>query len=214
MVNDLKLPESMNVVPGTNDYGTLFENNIADGVFESNGTNWVEYNNLDIDSYWKTKAMDKMYSADMKVTHNLAIVSEIMRDPSNVGGTECNANINEAKTAIMFSGKIDWYEEDDSLGGVAGNRVGVMIKFPEDITEEQLNELRIHIAGKVYGKDALDEHEGKKVLWYYPLVKSSEDSFMVKLVWGKETDNQIFWIFISPTTELKEAETTKLQFIK
>lgn len=107
MVNDLKLPESMNVVPGTNDYGTLFENNIADGVFESNGTNWVEYNNLDIDSYWKTKAMDKMYSADMKVTHNLAIVSEIMRDPSNVGGTECNANINEAKTAIMFSGKID-----------------------------------------------------------------------------------------------------------
>lgn len=210
MVNDLKLPESMNVVPGTNDYGTLFENNIADGVFESNGTNWVEYNNLDIDSYWKTKAMDKMYSADMKVTHNLAIVSEIMRDPSNVGGTECNANINEAKTAIMFSGKIDWYEEDDSLGRVAGNRVGVMIKFPEDITEEQLNELRIHIAGKVYGKDALDEHEGKKVLWYYPLVKSSEDSFMVKLVWGKETDNQIFWIFISPTTELKEAETTKL----
>lgn len=210
MVNDLKLPESMNVVPGTNDYGTLFENNIADGVFESNGTNWVEYNNLDIDSYWKTKAMDKMYSADMKVTHNLAIVSEIMRYPSNVGGTECNANINEAKTAIMFSGKIDWYEEDDSLGRVAGNRVGVMIKFPEDITEEQLNELRIHIAGKVYGKDALDEHEGKKVLWYYPLVKSSEDSFMVKLVWGKETDNQIFWIFISPTTELKEAETTKL----
>ena len=210
MVNDLKLPESMNVVPGTNDYGTLFENNIADGVFESNGTNWVEYNNLDIDSYWKTKAMDKMYSADMKVTHNLAIVSEIMRDPSNVGGTECNANINEAKTAIMFSGKIDWYEEDDSLGRVAGNRVGVMIKFPEDITEEQLNELRIHIAGKVYGKDALDEHEGKKVLWYYPLVKSSEDYFMVKLVWGKETDNQIFWIFISPTTELKEAETTKL----
>lgn len=210
MVNDLKLPESMNVVPGTNDYGTLFENNIVDGVFESNGTNWVEHNNLDIDSYWKTKAMDKMYSADMKVTHNLAIVSEIMRDPSNVGGTECNANINEAKTAIMFSGKIDWYEEDDSLGRVAGNRVGVMIKFPEDITEEQLNELRIHIAGKVYGKDALDEHEGKKVLWYYPLVKSSEDSFMVKLVWGKETDNQIFWIFISPTTELKEAETTKL----
>lgn len=209
MVNDLKLPESMNVVPGTNDYGTLFENNIVDGVFESNGTNWVEYNDLDIDSYWKTKAMDKMYSADMKVTHNLAIVSEIMRDPSNVGGTECNANINEAKTAIMFSGKIDWYEEDDSLGRVAGNRVGVMIKFPEDITEEQLNELRIHIAGKVYGKDALDEHEGKKVLWYYPLVKSSEDSFMVKLVWGKETDNQIFWIFISPTTELKEAETTK-----
>lgn len=210
MVNDLKLPESMNVVPGTNDYGTLFENNIVDGVFESNGTNWVEYNDLDIDSYWKTKAIDKMYSADMKVTHNLAIVSEIMRDPSNVGGTECNANINEAKTAIMFSGKIDWYEEDDSLGRVAGNRVGVMIKFPEDITEEQLNELRIHIAGKVYGKDALDEHEGKKVLWYYPLVKSSEDSFMVKLVWGKETDNQIFWIFISPTTELKEAETTKL----
>ena len=210
MVNDLKLPESMNVVPGTNDYGTLFENNIVDGVFESNGTNWVEYDDLDIDSYWKTKAMDKMYSADMKVTHNLAIVSEIMRDPSNVGGTECNANINEAKTAIMFSGKIDWYEEDDSLGRVAGNRVGVMIKFPEDITEEQLNELRIHIAGKVYGKDALDEHEGKKVLWYYPLVKSSEDSFMVKLVWGKETDNQIFWIFISPTTELKEAETTKL----
>lgn len=210
MVNDLKLPESMNVVPGTNDYGTLFENNIVDGVFESNGTNWVEYNDLDIDSYWKTKAMDKMYSADMKVTRNLAIVSEIMRDPSNVGGTECNANINEAKTAIMFSGKIDWYEEDDSLGRVAGNRVGVMIKFPEDITEEQLNELRIHIAGKVYGKDALDEHEGKKVLWYYPLVKSSEDSFMVKLVWGKETDNQIFWIFISPTTELKEAETTKL----
>lgn len=209
MVNDLKLPESMNVVPGTNDYGTLFENNIVDGVFESNGTNWVEYNDLDIDSYWKTKAMDKMYSADMKVTHNLAIVSEIMRDPSNVGGTECNANINEAKTAIMFSGKIDWYEEDDSLGRVAGNRVGVMIKFPEDITEEQLNKLRIHIAGKVYGKDALDEHEGKKVLWYYPLVKSSEDSFMVKLVWGKETDNQIFWIFISPTTELKEAETTK-----
>ena len=209
MVNDLKLPESMNVVPGTNDYGTLFENNIVDGVFESNGTNWVEYNDLDIDSYWKTKAIDKMYSADMKVTHNLAIVSEIMRDPSNVGGTECNANINESKTAIMFSGKIDWYEEDESLGRVAGNRVGVMIKFPEDITEEQLNELRIHIAGKVYGKDALDEHEGKKVLWYYPLVKSSEDSFMVKLVWGKETDNQIFWIFISPTTELKEAETTE-----
>lgn len=209
MVNDLKLPESMNVVPGTNDYGTLFENNIVDGVFESNGTNWVEYNDLDIDSYWKTKAIDKMYSADMKVTHNLAIVSEIMRDPSNVGGTECNANINEAKTAIMFSGKIDWYEEDESLGRVAGNRVGVMIKFPEDVTEEQLNELRIHIAGKVYGKDALDEHEGKKVLWYYPLVKSSEDSFMVKLVWGKETDNQIFWIFISPTTELKEAETTE-----
>ena len=209
MVNDLKLPESMNVVPGTNDYGTLFENNIVDGVFEGNGTNWVEYNNLDVDSYWKTKAMDKMYFADMKVTHNLAIVSKIMRDPGNTGGDECIDNINEAENAIMFTGKIDWYEKDEGLGRIAGNRVGVMIKFPEDVTEEQLNSLRIHIAGKVYGKDALDEHEGKKVLWYYPLVKSSEDSFKVKLVWGKETDNQIFWIFISPTTELKAPETTK-----
>lgn len=206
MVNELILPEGMNVVPGTNDYGTLFENNIVDGEFKSNGTNWVEYNNMDFDSYWKTKVFDKMYSDDMKVKHRLAIVSEIMRDPGNTGGNECVDEVNEAKNAIMFTGKIDWYEEDKGLGRIAGNRVGVMIKFPDEVTEEQLNTLKIHIAGKVYGKDALDEHEGKKVLWYYPLVKSNEDSFKVSLVWGEETNNQDFWIFISPTTELKEAE--------
>jgi hypothetical protein len=147
-----------------------------------------------------------MYSDDMKVKHGLAIVSEIMRDPGNTGGNECVDEVNEAKNAIMFTGKIDWYEEDKGLGRIAGNRVGVMIKFPDEVTEEQLNTLKIHIAGKVYGKDALDEHEGKKVLWYYPLVKSNEDSFKVSLVWGEETNNQDFWIFISPTTELKEAE--------
>lgn len=206
MVNELILPEGMNVVPGTNDYGTLFENNIVDGEFKSNGTNWVEYNNMDFDSYWKTKVFDKMYSDDMKVKHGLAIVSEIMRDPGNTGGNECVDEVNEAKNAIMFTGKIDWYEEDKGLGRIAGNRVGVMIKFPDEVTEEQLNTLKIHIAGKVYGKDSLDEHEGKKVLWYYPLVKSNEDSFKVSLVWGEETNNQDFWIFISPTTELKEAE--------
>lgn len=89
MVNELILPEGMNVVPGTNDYGTLFENNIVDGEFKSNGTNWVEYNNMDFDSYWKTKVFDKMYSDDMKVKPGLAIVSEIMRDPGNTGGNEC-----------------------------------------------------------------------------------------------------------------------------
>lgn len=194
MVNEIKLPSSMTVVPGSNDYGTLFE---------VDKTNWVEHNNLDENSYWKTKVFDKMYSADLKETHGLAIVSKIMRDPGNTGGSECYDEVNEAQNSIMFTGKIDWYDEDEGLGRAAGNRVGVMIKFPDDITDDQLDTLKIHIAGKVYGKDALDEHEGKKVLWYYPLVKSSEDSFMVKLVWGNEINNQIFWIFISPTTELK-----------
>lgn len=212
MVNKLELPESMKVIDGTQDYGTLFESNISqevdtrDNVWESPVTNWVEFNDLDIDSYWKTKVFDKMYAADMKRMHGLAIVSKIMRDPSSVGGEECMHNINGAQDAIMFTGKIDWYEADESLGRIAGNRVGTMIQFPEDITDEMLDSLRIKIAGKVYDKSALDEHEGKKVLWYYPLVKSNEDEFKVTLVWGEETNSQDFYIFISPTSVLKEAE--------
>lgn len=212
MVNKLELPSSMNVVEGTQDYGTLFESHITqeadsrDNVWEGPAVNWVEFNDLDIDSYWKTKVFDKMYAADMKRMHNLAIVSKITRDPSNVGGEECMHNINEAQNAIMFSGKIDWYAADESLGRIAGNRVGTMIQFPEDITEEQLDSLRIKIAGKVYDKSALDEHEGKKVLWYYPLVKSSEDAFKVTLIWGEETNTQDFFIFISPSTVIKPEE--------
>ena len=196
MINEIKLPSGMTNVPGTNDYGTLF--NVED-------TNWVEYNNLDENSYWKTKVFDKMYSANQEEVHGLAIISTITRDPGNTGGSECYHEVNEAKDSIMFTGKIDWYDEDEGLGRSAGNRVGVMIQFPED-AEDKLDDLKIHIAGKVYGKDALDEHEGKKVLWYYPLVKSNEDSFMIKLVWGEEINNQILWVFISPTTELKTKE--------
>lgn len=214
MVNELIVPSSMNVVAGTNDYGTLFESNFVeaesqdprDNMWDGPVTNWVEFNDLDVDSCWKNKVFDKMYAADMKAMHGLAIISKITRDPGMTGGKECKHEINEAQNAIMFSGKIDWYAADESLGRIAGNRVGVMIQFPEDITEEQLEGLRIHIAGNVYDKAALDEHEGKKVLWYYPLVKSSEDAFRVKLVWGEETNNQLFWIFVSPTTELKAEE--------
>ena len=193
MINKLQVPSSMKVVPGTNNYGTLFE---------VGKTNWVEYNNLDIDSYFKTKEFDKMYAADMKEMHNLAIVSHIMRDPDNTGGKFCKDEVNTVGNAIMFSGKIDWYPEDQDLHRTEGNRVGVMIKFPENVTEEMLDTLKIRIAGKTYDKSALDEHEGSKVLWYYPLVKSNEDSFKIKLVWGEETNTQKFMIFISPTSEL------------
>lgn len=203
MLNEVNVPAGMTVIPGTNDYGTLFENDIVDGVFVGNKSNWVEFNNLDDASYWKTKVMDKMYNCDQKEVHSLLIRSFISRDPGNTGGDECVSNVNEAGDRIAFSGKIDWYEADSSLGRVPGNRVGVMIKFPENITEDQLNSLRIHIAGKVYTKDVLDEHKGKKVLWYYPLVKSDCDTFKVRLVWGTELDSQDFYIHISPSTVLK-----------
>lgn len=211
MVNELIVPNSMNVIAGTNDYGTLFESNFVeaesqdprDNMWDGPVTNWVEFNNLDIDSYWKTKVFDKMYAADMKAMHGLAIVSKIVRDPGMTGGEECRHEVNEAGNAIMFTGKIDWYAADEALGRIAGNRVGVMVQFPEDVTEEQLDSLRIRIAGNVYDKSALDEHEGKKVLWYYPLVKSSESAYKIELVWGEETNAQTLWVFVSPTTELK-----------
>lgn len=196
MGNKIVVPDSMNVIPGVDDYTTLFE---------VDKSNWVEMNNLDANSVWKNKVTDKMWSDDMKEKHLLKIKSYITRDPGNTGGDECKHNIDEARKNIMFSGKIDWYEKDDSLGRSAGNRVGVMIEFPT-ATDEDLKSLKIRISGKVYDQSVLDEHEGKKVLWYYPLVKSNEASYKVELIWGEETNNEVHYVFISPSTVLKEKE--------
>lgn len=200
MVNELILPESMKVIAGTNDYGTLFE---------VDKTNWVEMNACDEHSYLKTKEFDKMYNYDMRKMHGIGFDSKIMRDPGNTGGKSCFDEVDASGKNIMFTGKIDWYSEDTGLGRIAGNRVGVMIKFPDNVTDEDLEKLRIHIAGKVYDQTALDEHEGKKVLWYYPLVKSSESSYRVYLTWGEPTLNEMFNIFISPTTQILTKEETE-----
>lgn len=200
MLNELTLPSGMNVIPGTNDYGTYFE---------VDKSNWVEMNACDDHSYFKTKVMDKMYNYDMRKMHGIGFDSKIMRDPGNTGGKECFDEVDASGKNIMFTGKIDYYDADESLGRTAGNRVGVMIQFPENVTDDDLATLKIHIAGKTYDQTALDEHEGKKVLWYYPLVKSSEASYRVYLTWGEPTLNEMFNIMISPTSQILTKEETE-----
>lgn len=188
------------IVPGM----TMIPGDLQGTLFDVEKSNWVEMNDLDGHSYWKTKkVVPEMYSGDYAEYHLIGIKSIISRDPGNVGGDECFDDVDESLHNIMFSGKIEWYDKDESLGRTAGNRVGVMIRFPESVTEDQLNTVRFHIAGKVYDKSVLDEHEGKKVLWYYPLVKGSEDQFQVKVEWTP-TMYEIFNIMISPTSVLLE----------
>lgn len=200
MADKIQIVPGMEMTLGTENYKM---------TFDAEKSNWVEMNDLDDHSYFKTKrVVPEMYSGDHQAYHQLGIRSKIMRDPGNTGGSECICQVSE--NDVMFSGKIDWYAEDESLGRVAGNRVGVMVKFPEDITDEQLAKLRINIGGKVYSQNALDEYEGKKVLWYYPLVKGDFQSFQIKLIWDPETEIEIFNIAISGTTVLKsEADMKK-----
>lgn len=128
--------------------------------------------------------------------------SVLSRDPSSVGGSGSVSEING--NTITFEGTIDWYPADEELGRAAGHRVGIMITPSVDITD--FTNTKLIFGGKVYGESAMDEYDGKKVFWIYPLVTSPNQYFPIEIQWNdKFTENFVVEV---KDVKLGEAQST------
>ena len=148
------------------------------------------------------------------------IPSIISRDPSNVGGESCISKV--SGTIISFSGYVEWYPEDESLGRAAGYRVGVQITPSESVTDPTKSTWEFN--GKTYnGADIVDTNsEGKKVFWFYPLVtEGGKRIYEIKVLWTEIGIKESFEVridndikFIEDFTPIESLDVEKLKDLK
>lgn len=148
------------------------------------------------------------------------IPSIISRDPSNIGGESCISKV--TGTIISFSGYVEWYPEDESLGRAAGYRVGVQITPSESVTDPTQSTWEFN--GKTYnGADIVDTNaEGKKVFWFYPLVtEGGKRIYEIKVTWTELGIKESFEVridndikFIEEFTPIESLDTEKLKELK
>ena len=129
--------------------------------------------------------------------------------PDKTGGAGCEFSLSEDGHTATFTGTIAYYKANPDKGREAGNRVGVMIT-PSVTFADDLSAMVITIGDKTYGKDALDEYEGKKVLWWYPLVTNGTQAFTCKIDWdGPEgiKVEEVFNVKVGPNAILLGEDT-------
>lgn len=113
----------------------------------------------------------------------------ITRDPSPAGGTggvDCTFDDTALASdhTVKFTGTVDWYAADKSLGRTAGNRVGVEIKAPETITDFSKATVRFGTNDQTYTWEEVQD--GDDFFWWYPLVKEDAKEFTFTIDWDGE----------------------------
>ena len=128
--------------------------------------------------------------------------------PDHTGGEGCVYSLSEDGHKATFTGTIAYYKANEEKGRVAGNRVGVQIIPSESFSD--LSKMTIKIGDKTYGEDALEEVDGKKVLWWYPLVTEGTQMFTCEIDWDGADGikvAEVFKVVIGPGAKLLGEDT-------
>lgn len=133
------------------------------------------------------------------------VKGSIAWDPGKTGGE--NLNVIVEGSTIIFNGQIKWYSEDESLGRIAGNRVGVQITVPEGFDTASTT---VKIGNNTYNWSEIEDGEG--YFWWYPLITEAGEEFIAEVKWN-EKSTQTFTVKISEdaTLELSPSEMEAVQ---
>jgi len=146
-----------------------------------------------------------MYKATLAYTAPTELDSTIAKD-AGTGGTGTTATV-DGKT-ITFSGNIDWYPADDTLGRTEGNRVGVKITAPTTVTPGEAATLTFN---QTTGEDKTitgwkNFSDGDNYFYFYPLVKEAGQTTTLVIKWdGTDATADTFTIKIAEGTTLVAA---------
>lgn len=125
------------------------------------------------------------------------VKGSIAWDPGKTGGE--NLNVIVEGSTIIFNGQIKWYSEDESLGRIAGNRVGVQITVPEGFDTASTT---VKIGNNTYNWSEIEDGEG--YFWWYPLITEAGEEFIAEVKWN-EKSTQTFTVKISEDATLEPA---------
>lgn len=136
----------------------------------------------------------------------------IFQRGDSTGGTEVKAVF--SGSVATFDGKIEYYRNDDSLGRIAGNRIGLKITTPKGFTSSDLSNIEVVIGERTYTfddiKDGGNDTDGYYFLWY-PLVKEGTNrSYTAKVTWA-EGISEIFTVNVTDETTLVGAPQGKIE---
>lgn len=173
---------------------------MSENLYEIN--NWVELNTKSDQPRYSEFAGANGYVKDYEALYNTFILdrSEFSQDDNKTGGDDCESFI-VRYNKIVFKGKIDWYEKDESKGLEEGNRVGIKIK--PALTVDDYPNLKVKIGTKIYDKTIFDGG----VLVYTPNVTPDSKRFKIEIDWDG-VNVERFVIEIMPGTYLKSKDET------
>lgn len=135
----------------------------------------------------------------------------VTRTPDLTGGADLSYSYDENTHTAWVGGEnetIAYYAEDLSINRTAGNRVGVTITAPDDVTSFEGFKLTIY-DDKVY--EGLDESgkptafDGDNFMYIYPLVSSTQKSVSIKIKWNKDMEEQTYMVKIKDGTNFANA---------
>ena len=137
--------------------------------------------------------------------------ASISRTPDNTGGTELTFSYDEDSHTAWFGGEgetIAYYPENAGIGRSAGNRVGITVTAPEEITEYEGFKLTIY-DDQVYegltpeGKPTA--FDGDNYMYIYPLVSESQKEVSIKIKWNNNCEEQEYMVKVVDGTTFATA---------
>lgn len=135
----------------------------------------------------------------------------ITRTPDNTGGIDVSFSYDSENHIALFGGEgetIAYYTEDTAIGRVAGNRVGITITAPEEITSYDGFKLTIY-EDKVYeglnDKGLPKAFDGENYMYIYPLVSEEQKEVDIKIKWNNEVDEQTYTVKVKDGTTFATA---------
>lgn len=129
---------------------------------------------------------------------------KVERDNSLTGGN-LSFVYDEVTHTATFGGQgeaVLYYEADESLGKIAGNRIGFKIYAPCDVTD--YSKAKLNFQGEEITGGAFMQTVYGQVMNYFvltPLVSETNREFEVKVTWTQEAQAQIY--------KIKTADGTK-----
>jgi hypothetical protein len=142
---------------------------------------------------------------------NMEPYATVTRTPDNTGGSNLSFSYNTDTHTAWFGGEgetIDYYAENLSIGRSAGNRVGITITAPEEITTFDGFKLTIY-DDKVY--EGLNDNgkptafDGENYMYIYPLVSAEQKEVSIKIKWNNDTAEQEYFVKVKDGTSFANA---------
>ncbi len=129
----------------------------------------------------------------------------VTRDPSQTGGASLTFVYDKDTHTAIFGGEgqqVAYYDIDTTVGrNEAGNRVGIQITAPEEVTD--LSKSTLTYNGTTYENGSF--LDGDNYVWFYPLFTENIRTRTVKIRWQPNTKEQTYTVKLADGTTFASA---------
>ncbi len=142
---------------------------------------------------------------------NAVAYGTITRTPDLTGGSGLSYSYNETTHIASFGGAsetVAYYPEDLSIGRSAGNRVGITITAPSEITSYEGFKLTIYEDTVYEGLNTNgipNAFDGDNYMYIYPLVSDTQREVSIKIQWNSDVEEQMYKVVILEDTTFATA---------